>query len=70
MANVPLIRTMQIAAVIFTFGFIASGQTPAAEARLVCQGESSSRTLPLVSIPNRAVTSPPTRAMAAKARNT
>ena len=31
MANAPLIRTMQIAAVIFAFGFVASGQTPAAE---------------------------------------
>ena len=51
MANVPLIRTMQIAAVIFTFGFIASGQTPAAEqATPVIQlvaGDSSSRFVPL-----------------------
>ena len=51
MANVPLIRTMQIAAVIFTFGFIASGQTPAAEqgtpvVQLVA-GDSSSRFVPL-----------------------
>ena len=34
------------------------------------QGESSSRTLPLVSIPNRAVIRPPMSAIAAKARNT
>ena len=36
----------------------------------VGQGESSSRTLPLVSIPNRAVIRPPMSAMTAKARNT
>src|SRR5215470_14391304 len=51
MANVPLIRTTQIAAVIFAFGFIASGQTPAAEqAAPVIQlvaGDSNSRFVPL-----------------------
>src|SRR5690349_14906535 len=51
MANVPLIRTMQIAAVIFAFGFVASGQTPAAEqATPIIQlvaGDSSSRFVPL-----------------------
>jgi hypothetical protein len=36
----------------------------------VGQGESSSRTLPLVSIPNRAVIRPPISAMMAKARKT
>src|SRR5260370_10436877 len=51
MANVPLIRTMQIAAAIFAFGFIASGQTPAAEQgtpviQLVA-GDSNSRFVPL-----------------------
>ncbi len=51
MANVPLIRTMQIAAMIFAFGFIASGQTPAAEQgtptiQLVA-GDSTSRFIPL-----------------------
>jgi pilus assembly protein CpaC len=51
MANVPLIRTMQIAAVIFAFGFLASGQTPAAEQgtpviQLVA-GDSTSRFIPL-----------------------
>src|SRR5262245_722292 len=51
MANVPLLRTMQIAAVIFTFGLIASGQTPAAEQgtpiiQLVA-GDSNSRFVPL-----------------------
>ena len=45
------------------------GRVPAAGGR-VGQGESSSRTLPLVSIPNRAVTRPPMSAMTAKARNT
>src|SRR5215471_13281461 len=51
MANVPLIRTTQIAAVIFAFGFIAPGQTPAAEqAAPVIQlvaGDSTSRYVPL-----------------------
>jgi Flp pilus assembly secretin CpaC len=51
MANVPLTRTLQIAAVIFAFGFIALGQTPAAEqAAPVIQlvaGDSSSRFVPL-----------------------
>jgi len=51
MANVPLIRTMQIAAMIFAFGLIASGQTPAAEQgtptiQLVA-GDSTSRFIPL-----------------------
>jgi len=51
MVNVPLIRTMQIAAMIFAFGFIASGQTPAAEQgtpviQLVA-GDSNSRFVPL-----------------------
>ena len=51
MANVPLIRTMQIAAVVFAFGFIASGQTPAAEQgtpviQLVA-ADSNSRFVPL-----------------------
>src|SRR3954449_6306002 len=51
MPTVPLIRTMQIAAVIFAFGFIASGQAPAAEQgtpiiQLVA-GDSNSRFVPL-----------------------
>src|SRR5262245_16254513 len=51
MANVPLIRTTQIAAVIFAFGFIASGQTPAAEQGTpviqLIAGDSTSRFVPL-----------------------
>ena len=51
MANVPLIRTMQIAAMIFVFGFIASGQTPAAEqgtpTMQLVAGDSTSRFIPL-----------------------
>jgi pilus assembly protein CpaC len=51
MAKVPLIRTIQIAAVIFAFGFIAPGHTPAAEqATPVIQlvaGDSNSRYVPL-----------------------
>jgi pilus assembly protein CpaC len=51
MAKVPLIRTIQIAAVIFAFGFIAPGRTPAAEQatpviRMVA-GDSNSRFVPL-----------------------
>src|SRR5947208_7726639 len=51
MADVPLIRTMQLAAAILAFGFIASGQTPAAEQgtpviQLVA-GDSNSHFMPL-----------------------
>jgi pilus assembly protein CpaC len=51
MAKVPLIRTIQIAAVIVAFGFIAQGRTPAAEqATPVIQmvaGDSNARFVPL-----------------------
>src|SRR5215470_10444095 len=51
MANVPLIRTTQIAAAIFAFGFIAPGQTPAAEQAVpviqLVAGDNNSRFVPL-----------------------
>jgi MFS family permease len=46
------------------------GRVPAAGVVWVVQGDSSSRTLFLVSMANRAVIRPPMRAIAAKARNT